>query len=189
MSCKNIYITTPIYYVNDVAHIGHAYTTIIADAITKYSKLLGHRTFLLTGTDEHGQKIEQSAKKNGKTPQEYADEISATFRNLWNDFKIEYDYFIRTTDENHKICVQNAFRKMVENGDIYKDKYSGNYCVSCEAFFSDTQLIDGVACPDCGKVTSVLEEESYFFKLSKYSERLLNHYKNNPEFILPQSKK
>ncbi len=189
MSCKNIYITTPIYYVNDVAHIGHAYTTIIADAITKYSKLLGHRTFLLTGTDEHGQKIEQSAKKNGKTPQEYADEISATFRNLWNDFKIEYDYFIRTTDENHKIGVQNAFRKMVENGDIYKDKYSGNYCVSCEAFFSDTQLIDGVACPDCGKVTSVLEEESYFFKLSKYSERLLNHYKNNPEFILPQSKR
>ncbi len=189
MSCKNIYITTPIYYVNDVAHIGHAYTTIIADAVTKYSKLLGYRTFLLTGTDEHGQKIEQSAKKNGKSPKEYADEISDSFRKLWDDFKIEYDYFIRTTDENHKSGVQFAFKKMLENGDIYKDKYSGNYCVSCEAFFTDTQLIEGVACPDCGKVTSVLSEESYFFRLSNYTEKLLTHYRENPDFILPHSKR
>ena len=189
MSCKKTYITTPIYYVNDVAHIGHAYTTIITDAISRYSKLLGLDTFLLTGTDEHGQKIEQSAKARGKSPKEYADEISGTFRNLWGDLNIEYDKFIRTTDGYHKDGVKIAFEKMFENGDIYKDKYSGNYCVSCESFFTDNQLIDEVSCPDCGKETSQLEEESYFFRLSKYQDKLLEHYENNPDFILPNSKR
>ena len=189
MSCKKVYITTPIYYVNDSAHIGHAYTTIIADTIARYSKLLGYDTFLLTGTDEHGQKIEQSAKKKGKSPKEYADEISKTFKDLWDDFGIEYDYFIRTTDDKHKQGVKFAFQKMFEKGDIYKGKYSGNYCVSCESFFTDTQLIDGSGCPDCGKETSIIEEESYFFRLSKYQDRLLEHYKNNPDFILPASKR
>lgn len=189
MSCKKVYITTPIYYVNDVAHIGHAYTTIIADAVTKYSKLSGYDTFLLTGTDEHGQKIEQSAKARGKTPSEYADEISKTFRDLWDSFEIEYDHFIRTTDDYHKIGVQKAFKTMFDKGDIYKDKYSGNYCVSCESFFTDTQLIDGSGCPDCGKETSIIEEESYFFRLSKYEKKLLEYYENNPDFILPNSKR
>jgi len=189
LSCKKTYITTPIYYVNDVAHIGHAYTTIITDAISRYSKLLGLDTFLLTGTDEHGQKIEQSAKARGKSPKEYADEISGTFRNLWGDLNIEYDKFIRTTDGYHKDGVKVAFEKMFENGDIYKDKYSGNYCVSCESFFTDNQLIDEVSCPDCGKETSQLEEESYFFRLSKYQDKLLEHYENNPDFILPNSKR
>ena len=189
MSCKKIFITTPIYYVNDVAHIGHAYTTIISDSIARYSKLLGYDTFLLTGTDEHGQKIEQSDKKKNKTPKEYADEISKTFQDLWEVLNIDYDKFIRTTDEYHKIGVQFAFEKMFKNGDIYKDRYSGNYCVSCESFFTDTQLIDEVGCPDCGKDTSVIEEESYFFRLSKYQDRLLKLYKENPDFILPNSKR
>jgi len=189
MSCKKTYITTPIYYVNDVAHIGHSYTTVIADAIARYSDLIGYDTFLLTGTDEHGQKIEQSAEKRGKTPKEYADEISKTFQDLWDDFGIRYDHFIRTTDESHKKGVQFAFKKMFDKGDIYKDVYSGNYCVSCETFFTDSQLIDGTACPDCGKETSTLEEESYFFRLSDYQDRLLKHYEDNPNFILPPAKR
>jgi methionyl-tRNA synthetase len=164
-SCKKIYITTPIYYVNDVAHIGHAYTTIIADAVARFSKLMGYETFLLTGTDEHGQKIEESAKKRNRTPKEYADEISKTFKDLWDDFGIEYDHFIRTTDEYHKEGVKKAFEKMYENGDIYKGSYKGNYCVSCESFFTDTQLIDEIACPDCGKETKEIEEESYFLMM------------------------
>jgi methionyl-tRNA synthetase len=188
-SCKKIYITTPIYYVNDVAHIGHAYTTIIADAVARFSKLMGYETFLLTGTDEHGQKIEESAKKRNRTPKEYADEISKTFKDLWDDFGIEYDHFIRTTDEYHKEGVKKAFEKMYENGDIYKGSYKGNYCVSCESFFTDTQLIDEIACPDCGKETKEIEEESYFFRLSKYEKPLLDFYKENPEFILPTSKR
>ena len=189
MFCKKTYITTPIYYVNDVAHIGHAYTTIIADAISRYSKLLGYDTFLLTGTDEHGQKIEQSAKARDKSPQKYADEISKTFRDLWTDLNVDYDKFIRTTDEYHKDGVKVAFQKMFDNEDIYKDKYSGNYCVSCESFFTDMQLIDEVACPDCGKETSIIEEESYFFRLSKYQDRLLKLYEDKPDFILPNSKR
>ncbi|HHS92595.1 MAG TPA: methionine--tRNA ligase, partial [Campylobacterales bacterium] len=166
MSCQKSYITTPIYYVNDVAHIGHAYTTIIADTLARYSRLIGEETFFLTGTDEHGQKIEEAAKKRGKATQEYADEISKAFRDLWDDFDISYDKFIRTTDDAHKVGVQKAFTKMHEKGDIYKDTYSGNYCISCETFFPDVQLVDGEFCPDCGKSTSIVEEESYFFKLS-----------------------
>ena len=184
----NKYITTPIYYVNGEAHIGHAYTTFIADTMTRYEKLKGNDTYFLTGTDEHGQKIEESAQKNGKPTQEFADEISATFKNLWDEFEIGYDKFIRTTDEDHKLGVQKAFEKMFAKGDIYKDFYEGHYCVSCETFFPETQLIDGEFCPDCGRATSIVKEESYFFKLSKYEDRLLKHYEDNPDFILPRSR-
>jgi methionyl-tRNA synthetase len=187
-SCKQVYITTPIYYVNDVAHIGHAYTTIIADMLARYSRLVGYDTFFLTGTDEHGQKIATSAEARGKTPKEYADEVSGKFKGLWDDFGITYDKFIRTTDEDHKAGVQKAFKKMFDKGDIYKGEYEGHYCVSCETFFTEKQLLDGEGCPDCGRVTSVVKEESYFFKLSNYQDKLLDLYKNNPEFILPKAK-
>jgi methionyl-tRNA synthetase len=186
---KSSYITTPIYYVNDVAHIGHAYTTIIADTLARYSRLIGHNTFFLTGTDEHGQKIEESAKKRGRDTKEYADEISATFRDLWDEFDISYDKFIRTTDEEHKKGVQKAFTTMYKNGDIYKDTYSGHYCISCETFFPEIQLVDGEFCPDCGKSTNVVEEESYFFRLSNYEDRLLAWYRDTPDCILPKSKR
>ena len=182
------YITTPIYYVNGEAHIGHAYTTFIADTIARYERLKDEDTFFLTGTDEHGQKIEESAAKAGKPTQEFADEISATFKNLWDEFGISYDKFIRTTDEEHMKGVQKAFEVMYAKGDIYKDFYEGHYCVSCETFFPETQLVDGEFCPDCGRTTSVVKEESYFFKLSKYEEKLLKHYEENPEFIMPRSR-
>ena len=187
--CKNVYITTPIYYVNDVAHIGHAYTTIIADMLARYSRLIGHNTYLLTGTDEHGQKIAQSAEARGKTAKEYADEISGKFRALWDDFDITYDKFIRTTDEDHKVGVQQAFLKMYQNQDIYKGEYEGFYCVPCETFFPESQLADGEFCPECGRSTIVVKEESYFFKLSKYEDKLLKWYEENPDCILPRAKK
>ena len=182
------YITTPIYYVNGEAHIGHAYTTFIADTVARYERLKGEDTFFLTGTDEHGQKIEESAKKVGKPTQEFADEISATFKNLWDEFGISYDKFIRTTDEKHMKGVQKAFEVMYAKGDIYKDFYEGHYCVSCETFFPETQLIDGEFCPDCGRSTTVVKEESYFFRLSNYEEKLLKHYEENPDFIMPRSR-
>jgi methionyl-tRNA synthetase len=188
-TCKNVYITTPIYYVNDVAHIGHAYTTIIADMLARYSRLTGHNTYFLTGTDEHGQKIAQSAQSRGKTPKEYADEVSGKFKKLWDDFDITYDKFIRTTDEQHKLGAQKAFEKMYEKGDIYKGEYEGFYCVSCETFFTEKQLIDEQFCPDCGKPTSIVKEESFFFKLSAYEDKLLKWYEENEDCILPRSKK
>jgi methionyl-tRNA synthetase len=184
----NKYITTPIYYVNGEAHIGHAYTTFIADTVARYEKLKGNKTYFLTGTDEHGQKIEESAQKSGKPTQEFADEISATFKNLWDEFEIGYDKFIRTTDKEHMVGVQKAFEVMMAKGDIYKDFYEGHYCVSCETFFPETQLVDGEFCPDCGKPTNVVKEESYFFRLSKYENALLEHYEQNPDFILPRSR-
>ncbi len=188
-SCKNVYITTPIYYVNDVAHIGHAYTTIIADMLARYSRLTGLNTFLLTGTDEHGQKISQSAELRGKTPKEYADEISGKFKTLWDDFDITYDKFIRTTDVEHKLGVQKAFETMYNKGDIYKGEYEGFYCVSCETFFTEKQLVDEQFCPDCGRPTSIVKEESYFFKLSKYEDKLIKWYEENEDCILPRAKK
>lgn len=180
------FITTPIYYVNDVPHIGHAYTTFIADMLKKYYQLQGKEVFFLTGTDEHGQKIEQSALKKGQTPQTYADLISMKFRRLWDDFKIDYDYFIRTTDKNHIIGVQKAFEVMYQKGDIYKGEYEGNYCVSCESFFTSSQMQEN-KCPDCGRETSLIKEESYFFALSKYQDRLLQWYET--DCILPRFRK
>jgi len=188
-SCKKAYITTPIYYVNDVPHIGHAYTTVIADSLAIYSRLTGLDTFFLTGTDEHGQKIEQAAKQRGKTPKEYADEISSKFKALWDEFDITYDKFIRTTDEEHKIGVQKAFEIMLKKGDIYKGTYKGHYCIGCETFFTETQLVDGELCPDCGRDTTIVEEESYFFKLSKYQDKLIQWYKENEKSILPKTRR
>ncbi|MCI5540183.1 MAG: methionine--tRNA ligase [Campylobacter lanienae] len=182
------FITTPIYYVNDVPHIGHAYTTIICDTLARFYRLRGDDVFFLTGTDEHGQKIEEAAKARGKSPKEYADEISAKFRALWDEFGISYDHFIRTTDEYHKVTSQNVFTKMLKNGDIYKGEYEGSYCVSCESFFATNQLIDDECCPDCGKKTRLVKEESYFFALSKYQDRLLKWYEND-KCVLPKGKK
>ncbi len=186
---KKAFVTTPIYYVNDVPHIGHAYTTIIADTMARYYRLKGYETFFLTGTDEHGQKIEEAAKKRGRTPQDYADEISGKFKNLWDEFEISYDKFIRTTDKDHKIGVQKAFKTMFDSGDIYKGEYEGHYCVNCETFFTDTQLIDENLCPDCGKETRIVKEESYFFKLSDYQEKLLKWYEDDEKCVLPKGKK
>ena len=186
---QKAYITTPIYYVNDVPHIGHAYTTIIADTMARYYRLKGYETYFLTGTDEHGQKIEEAAKSRGKTPQAYADEISGKFRALWDEFEISYDKFIRTTDAEHKTGVQKAFQVMFDKGDIYKGEYEGHYCVSCETFFTDTQLVDEDKCPDCGKLTRLVKEESYFFKLSKYQEDLIKWYNNDEKCVLPKGKK
>ncbi|WP_086267559.1 methionine--tRNA ligase [Campylobacter devanensis] len=182
------FITTPIYYVNDVPHIGHAYTTIICDTLARFYRLRGDDVFFLTGTDEHGQKIEEAAKARGKSPKEYADEISAKFKTLWDEFGISYDHFIRTTDEYHKLTSQNVFTKMLKNGDIYKGEYEGSYCVSCESFFAANQLIDDECCPDCGKKTRLVKEESYFFALSKYQDRLLKWYEND-KCVLPKGKK
>ncbi len=186
---KDIFITSPIYYVNDIPHIGHAYTTIATDMFKKYQNLKGNNAILLTGTDEHGQKIENSAKAKGKAPQQYADEISANFRNLWDSFAIDYDFFVRTTDDYHDLGVKRAFEIMQQKGDIYKGQYEGNYCVSCETFFTKRQLIDGAKCPDCGKPTKEIKEESYFFALSKYEKRLLAWYAENPSVILPAFKR
>ena len=185
--CKTYYLTTPIYYVNDVPHIGHAYTTIIADTIARYSRLKGIDTFFLTGTDEHGQKIEEAAKKRGKTPKEYADEISAKFKALWDEFEISYDKFIRTTDPEHIKGVQKAFLEMYKKGDIYKDYYEGHYCVSCESFVAPSQLVNDELCPDCGKPTRIIKEESYFFRLSKYQDAILKWLKEKKP-ILPESR-
>ena len=182
------YIMTPIYYVNDVPHIGHAYTTIIADTMARFYRLQGHEVFFKTGTDEHGQKIEEAAAKHGQSPKQYADGVSAKFKDLWDEFDISYDMFSRTTDAAHEAAVQNVFRKMYEKGDIYKGEYEGNYCVSCESFFPSAQLIDGEYCPDCGKKTKILKEESYFFRLSAYAERLLKWYEDE-KCILPLGKK
>ena len=182
------FITTPIYYVNDVPHIGHAYTTIIADTLARLWRLQGDEVYFMTGTDEHGQKIEEAARARNFTPREYADEISAKFRNLWNEFEISYDAFVRTTSDEHTKTVQNAFEIMYKKGDIYKGEYSGSYCVSCESFFPENQLIDGEFCPDCGKKTRIVKEESYFFRLSNYQDALLKWYENN-DCILPKSKK
>lgn len=182
------FITTPIYYVNDVPHIGHAYTTIIADTLARLWRLQGDEVYFMTGTDEHGQKIEEAARARNFTPREYADEISAKFRNLWDEFEISYDAFVRTTSDEHTKTVQNAFEIMYKKGDIYKGEYSGSYCVSCESFFPENQLIDGEFCPDCGKKTRIVKEESYFFRLSNYQDALLKWYENN-DCILPKSKK
>ncbi|RTJ65487.1 methionine--tRNA ligase [Campylobacter jejuni] len=182
------YITTPIYYVNDVPHLGHAYTTIIADTLARFYRLQGHETRFLTGTDEHGQKIEEAAKLRNSTPQEYADKISFEFKKLWDEFEITYDIYARTTDTRHIEFVKAMFLKMWQKGDIYKDEYEGHYCISCESFFTQSQLISDCSCPDCGKQTRILKEESYFFKLSKYQDKILQWYEEKDP-ILPKNKK
>jgi methionyl-tRNA synthetase len=186
---RRFYVTSPIYYVNDVPHIGHAYSTIICDVLARGARLRGAKTYFLTGTDEHGQKIEQAAEARGDKPLAFANRISAEFKALWDYFGISYDRFLRTTDADHIQGVQKAFEKMFANGDIYKGEFEGNYCVSCETFWTSTQLLEGGVCPDCGKPTSVLKEENYFFRLSKYQDRLLEWYESGEDVILPRSRK
>ncbi len=185
------FITTPIYYVNDVPHIGHAYTTIIADALSRFNKLAGKEVFFLTGTDEHGQKIEKSAEEKGLNPIELADRVVGRFKDLWKVLNIEYDYFIRTTQSHHEKGVQKIFQKLKDIGDIYKGIYEGYYCVSDENFLSeDVPLEDDghKVCPDCGKKAGKVSEGCYFFRLSAYQDRLLEFYEQNPEFVRPQSR-
>jgi methionyl-tRNA synthetase len=183
---RKFYITTPIYYVNARPHIGHAYTTIACDTIARRQRLLGADTFFLTGTDEHGQKIERAAQAAGKTPQQYADEISGEFRKLWNRMGISNDDFIRTTEERHKKRVQTLFRQIRDNGYIYKGTYTGQYCVSDELYVDGAQ--PGDLCPTCGRVTETVHEENYFFKLSAFQDKLLELYAN-PEFIRPETRR
>ena len=182
---QKTFITSPIYYVNDIPHIGHAYTTILCDMLKRFRILQGEDVLFLTGTDEHGQKIEQSAQKHNQTPQAYADSVSVKFKELWNEFGLNYDIFVRTTDSKHCQSVQKAFEIMFEKGDIYKGSYEGNYCISCESFFTQSQLGENLSCPDCGKQTQIVQEESYFFALSKYQDKLLEFYKQNPNMIAP----
>jgi methionyl-tRNA synthetase len=183
---KKFYITTPIYYVNARPHIGHAYTTIACDTIARRQRLLGAETFFLTGTDEHGQKIERAAQAAGKTPQQYADEISAEFRRLWKRMGISNDDFIRTTEDRHKKRVQELFRRIRDNGYIYKGTYTGQYCVSDELYVDGAQ--PGDPCPTCGRITETVREENYFFKLSMFQDKLLALYAN-PEFIRPEARR
>src|SRR5277367_121282 len=183
---RKFYITTPIYYVNARPHIGHAYTTLACDTIARRQRLLGADTFFLTGTDEHGQKIERAAEAAGKTPQQYADEISAEFRRLWKRMGISNDDFIRTTEDRHKKRVQELFRKIRDNGYIYKGTYTGQYCVSDELYVDGAQ--PGDPCPTCGRITETVHEENYFFKLSAFQDKLLALYAN-PEFIRPETRR
>ena len=188
MENKKYYITTPIYYPSANFHIGHCYTTIIADAIARYKRLNGYDTFFLTGSDEHGQKIEKKAIEAGVTPKEYVDKIIMNAKDLWKSLGISYDKFIRTTDEEHVKAVQNIFKKLYDQGDIYKGEYKGLYCTPCESFWTESQLVDG-KCPDCGRDVEEAHEEAYFFKLSKYQDRLVKYIEEHPEFIQPVSRK
>ena len=185
---KKFYITTPIFYVNDLLHIGHAYCTIACDVVARFKRWLGDEVLFLTGTDEHGQKIAQAASLKGKTPLEWADYIVSEDKKLWEKLNISHDDFIRTTEERHERTVQEIFTKLYQKGDIYKGEYEGWYCTSCETFYLESQL-EGGRCPECGKVTEKLKEESYFFKLSKYQKRLLNYFDENPEFMQPSFRK
>ena len=186
---KTFYVTTPIYYVNDKPHIGHAYTTVAADIISRYKRMCGYDVFFLTGTDEHGQKMEQSAEKQGIKPIELADKNNTRFRELWKILNISNDDFIRTTQDRHKKAVWEMIRKMQEKGDIYLGEYEGWYCTPCEAYWTETQLMEGNLCPDCGRETAKLKESSYFFKMSKYQDAILEHINKNPDFIRPESRR
>ena len=183
---KKFYVTTPIYYPNDVPHIGHAYTTIAADVLARWNKVLGKDVFLLTGTDDHGKKILDAAKKHGKKPKEFVDELIPEFKNAWKKLNVEYDRFIRTTDKDHEEVVKKVLQKVFEKGDIYLGNYEGFYCTGCEAYYTEKDLVNG-CCPIHKTKIEKLKEESYFFKLSKYQKKLLEFYKNNPEFISPKN--
>lgn len=188
MAKQSFYITTPIYYPSAKLHIGHAYCTTIADSIARYKRLSDFDVFFLTGSDEHGQKIEQKAEEQGVTPIEYVDKIVAGFQNLWKRLNISNDDFIRTTQKRHEKVVQEVFKRIYEKGDIYKGAYKGLYCTPCESFWLERQLVDG-KCPDCGREVKEVAEEAYFFKISKYADRLLEYIEANPDFIQPVSRR
>ncbi|HWR61574.1 MAG TPA: methionine--tRNA ligase [Clostridia bacterium] len=184
---KTYYITTPIYYPSDKLHIGHTYTTVAADAAARFKRLLGYDVMFLTGTDEHGQKIQRKAEEKGVTPKQYVDEVVAGIKELWKTMDITNDRFIRTTDKYHEEAVQRIFKKLYDQGDIYKSEYEGWYCTPCESFWTERQLVDG-KCPDCGREVELTKEESYFFKLSKYQDRLIKYIEEHPDFIQPQTR-
>lgn len=186
---KNFYVTTPIYYVNGDPHVGSAYTTIAADVLARYKKSKGFDVFFLTGTDEHGQKVEEAAKMRDLTPQAWTDSMAPRFIDMWKALDINYTDFIRTTEPRHKDAVKKILKTVYEKGDIYKGEYEGKYCVSCETFVPENQIVNGNHCPDCGKELRMVKEESYFFKMSKYQDALLEHIENHPDFILPHSRK
>ncbi|HKL94049.1 MAG TPA: methionine--tRNA ligase [Clostridia bacterium] len=184
---EKFYITTPIYYPSGKWHIGTCYTTVICDAIARFKRMQGFDVFYLTGTDEHGQKIEQSAKEHGLSPKEWVDIQSENLKKLWKLYGISYDKFIRTTDEDHEKAVSKIFQKLYDSGDIYKSEYEGWYCVPCESFWTESQLKDG-KCPDCGRDVTLTKESSYFFRLSKYTDRILKLFEENPEFLEPKTR-
>lgn len=185
---KKFYVTTPIYYPNDIPHIGHAYTTVVADVISRWNKLKGRDVWFLTGTDDHGKKISEAAEKKGKNPKEFVDELVPKFKEAWEKLGIEYNRFIRTTDKDHEKLVSSMLKKAYENGDIYLGEYEGLYCVGCEAYYTEKDLVDG-NCPIHKKPVEKVKEKSYFFKLSKYKDKLLKLYKENPEFISPERRR
>ncbi|MGG1551640.1 methionine--tRNA ligase [Paenibacillus ferrarius] len=185
---KTFYITTPIYYPSDKLHIGHAYSTVAGDAMARYKRLRGYDVRYLTGTDEHGQKIERKASEKGTTPQQFVDDIVAGIKELWAKLDISYDDFIRTTEERHKQAVSKIFQKLLDQGDIYLGEYEGWYCIPDESFFLESKLVDG-KCPDCGRPVEKMKEQTYFFRMSKYADRLVQYYEEYPEFIQPESRK
>jgi methionyl-tRNA synthetase len=187
-SKKTFYITTPIYYPSDKLHIGHAYTTVAGDAMARYKRLRGYDVWYLTGTDEHGQKIERRAKEKDQTPQQFIDDIVVGIKELWAKLEVSNDDFIRTTEDRHKRVVEKIFAQLMVQDDIYKGSYEGWYCTPCESFFLERQLVDG-KCPDCGRPVELVKEESYFFRMSKYADRLLQYYEDHPDFIQPESRK
>ena len=188
MSKPKYYITTAIAYTSGKPHIGNTYEAVLADAIARYKRQQGYDVFFQTGTDEHGQKIELKAEEAGVTPKEFVDNVSGQIKNIWDLMNTSYDKFIRTTDADHERQVQKIFKKLYDQGDIYKGEYVGKYCTPCESFFTDSQLVDG-KCPDCGRPVQEAKEEAYFFKLSKYQDRLMKHIEQNPDFIQPESRK
>lgn len=187
MEKKTYYITTPIYYPSGNWHIGHCYTTVICDALARFHRMMGEDVYFLTGTDEHGQKVEKKAKDAGVTPLEFIDPLVAELKDVWRLLDISYDRFLRTTDADHVACVRKIYQKLYDNGDIYKSEYSGWYCSPCESFWTESQLKGG-KCPDCGREVSLQKEESYFFRLSKYAPRILKLYEDKPEFLQPRSR-
>lgn len=185
---KPFYITTPLYYVNAKPHIGHAYTNIVCDTFARFHRFLGEEVRFMTGTDEHGTKIDRAAKDQGKEAKAYVDEMVPLFQSLWTTLGIEYDYFIRTTDANHKQIVQSILKALEAQGDIYRGKYKGSYCTPCESFWTETQLLEG-KCPDCHRAVQQLEEENYFFKLSKYQSWLVGYIRECPKFVWPETRR
>ena len=183
------YLTTAIAYTSRKPHIGNTYEIVLSDAIARFKRLMGYDVYFLTGTDEHGQKIEEYAAASGKTPKEFVDEVSSEVKNIWNLMNSSHSKFIRTTDTDHEETVKKIFKKFYEQGDIYKSEYEGNYCVPCESFFTETQLGEGGVCPDCGRPVKRTKEEAYFFRMSKYQDRLMKHIEENPDFIVPESRK
>ena len=188
MAKEKFYISTAIAYTSGKPHIGNTYEIVLADAIARYKRLKGFDVYFQTGTDEHGLKIEQKAKEKGVTPQEYVDEVAGIIKDIWDLMNTSYDKFVRTTDERHEEVVKHMFKAMYDNGDIYKDKYEGLYCVPCESFWTESQLVDG-KCPDCGRDVVKQSEEAYFFKLSKYQDRLEKLFEEHPEFVEPDARR